>query len=120
MINKEEFLKLVNSSIQYNNGTPYLILNDSIMICPFCQKEILMKNNQLQCSCEVSINFKERYNSLRKEFEEKKLEFVLLEKEVKYASLSFFKKHFYEVIMPQLKEEFNKNIEDILNIKDET
>jgi hypothetical protein len=120
MINKEEFKKLVQSSISYSsNGFPYFILEDTVMICPFCKKELKNKKIsgefQITCDCDNSKKFADLYLNHLKIIEKEKFEIFSLEKDINKLSLEFFKDYFKIKIIPELKEEFNKNIDEILN-----
>jgi hypothetical protein len=117
MIDKDEFIKLVESSISYSvQGFPYLTIEDTNLICPFCEKELTMKGRELKCTCEDSIEFVKKYISLHSEMEKIKNSIIFMENMIKNNSLGFFKKYFSNVILPELKNEFNKNTNEILNL----
>jgi hypothetical protein len=120
MISKEEFINKVNSSISFSaSGYPYFIVEDKYMVCPFCEQSLknkkILGSYQLKCTCKKSEEFAELYLNHFKNIEKEKIEINFLEKKINELALTFFKNFFRDNLIPKLKEEFNKNIDEILN-----
>jgi hypothetical protein len=117
MINKDDFLDLVYSSVNYTtDGVPYLTIEDKSMVCPFCQNPLHMKKNVIECDCDESKEFAENFLSNCKELENYKKQISVMQDDVKRRSLGFFKKYFRDIIEPQLQKEYKKQIGDILSL----
>jgi hypothetical protein len=119
MIDKEKFKEAVLSSIQFTgNGTPYLIVEDELLICPFCKNEmekIAMKG--LYCGCENSIKYSNEFYECITNLDKLNLKINEMKKSIEPLSLSYFKEFFKLKMLPDLQKEVNLVISDIENME---
>lgn len=122
MINKENFLNLVDSSINFSGENyAYLIVDDETPpICPFCERPVKVKKTSITCDCNMSGNYSADLEKALINIKEEQKKIDHIKNIVRKESLDFFKKRFSDIIVPQLEQEMKNTIHEILNLKLDT
>jgi hypothetical protein len=116
MIKREDFLKLIESSIQYTaDETAYLIVGETDMFCPFCGEPLKMENNKIQCDCEKSKEISKVRLEIKTQISDLKFKLNLTSEQVMRASFDFYKAYFQEILVPELRTNLEDSIKDILD-----
>jgi NADH pyrophosphatase NudC (nudix superfamily) len=116
MIKRHEFLNLVDSSIQYTaEEVVYLIVGETDMFCPFCGKQLTMENGKIRCDCEESGEISKRRLEIKKIISDAKFKLDAVENIIKEASFDFYKEYFKTILVPQLRDNLENSIKDILD-----
>ena len=122
MIEVSEFIGIIKNSIQYKTkddiSTPYLILEDELMICPYCGKDLKMdKAKKIYCNCQKSEELRKQYNSLFNQIKILNDQVETLNTQLQQHALERFKTYYKEKVMPRILNDISGKNAAILAIE---
>jgi len=122
MLEVEDFKQLIKQSIIYKTkndpNIPYFIIEDTLIICPYCKQQIKMKDGFISCNCIDALEAKKVYNALFNELESVQKRIQSLNNKIEETAIETFISYYKEKVIPRLQEEFDSKNKDILSIKD--
>jgi len=90
-------------------------------MCPFCEKEMKPKKKDggwvQTCKCEDSIFHKNSIEELLVEKSHIEEKLNKMHEKVYYKALKLFKLYYTDVIAPELRHQYDKNMKEILSIE---